>query len=235
MWSVWLVFWIVVFILSALWWIRIRDLWKLPDGKDGLWGKLGLVLMGRAMLSKSLVQFSVDGWGCVPFLLFGLRPNCWPTPPLEIPGHKQASLAQSLAETLLLSPGSWWAQTAEQLYQRNFCTVKKVLGPTTDFPTWAPGKGTENTQVIWLWRPVGFDYRMSRELGKQTLRGHKQNIVHTRTQRPHRDWARPAFECLSVSCGGMGHQWPAAGAGTLCAADLYHTACSICPLGGGHH
>ena len=27
------------------------------------------------MLSKSLIQFSVDGWGCVPFLLFDLRPN----------------------------------------------------------------------------------------------------------------------------------------------------------------
>ena len=24
------------------------------------------VLMGRAMFSKSLIQFSVDGWGCVP-------------------------------------------------------------------------------------------------------------------------------------------------------------------------
>ena len=33
------------------------------------------VLMGRAMLSKSLLQFSVDGWGCVPSLLFDLRPN----------------------------------------------------------------------------------------------------------------------------------------------------------------
>ena len=31
---------------------------------------LGFVLMGRAMLSKSLIQFSVDGWGCVPSLLF---------------------------------------------------------------------------------------------------------------------------------------------------------------------
>ena len=38
-------------------------------------GKLGLVLMGRAMLSKSLIQFSVDGCGCVPSLLFELRPN----------------------------------------------------------------------------------------------------------------------------------------------------------------
>ena len=27
-------------------------------------GKLVLVLMGRAKLSKSLIQFSVDGWGC---------------------------------------------------------------------------------------------------------------------------------------------------------------------------
>ena len=38
-------------------------------------GKLGLVLMVRAMLSKSLIQFSVDGRGCVPVLLFALRPN----------------------------------------------------------------------------------------------------------------------------------------------------------------
>ena len=33
-------------------------------------GKLGLVLMDGAMLSKSLIQFSVDGWSCVPSLLF---------------------------------------------------------------------------------------------------------------------------------------------------------------------
>ena len=38
-------------------------------------GKLGLVLMGGARLSKSLIQFSVDGRGCVLSLLFGLRPN----------------------------------------------------------------------------------------------------------------------------------------------------------------
>ena len=38
-------------------------------------GKLGLVLMDGTMISKSLIQFSVDGWGCVPSLLFDLRPN----------------------------------------------------------------------------------------------------------------------------------------------------------------
>ena len=37
--------------------------------------KLGLVLMGRAMLSRSLIQLSVNGQGCVPSLLFHLRPN----------------------------------------------------------------------------------------------------------------------------------------------------------------
>ena len=51
---------IVVSILSALCWMRIRGLWKLPDGRDLLRGKLGLVLMGGAMLSESLIQFSVD-------------------------------------------------------------------------------------------------------------------------------------------------------------------------------
>ena len=39
------------------------------------WGKLDLVLMGGAMLSKSLIQFSVEGQGSVPSLLFDLRPN----------------------------------------------------------------------------------------------------------------------------------------------------------------
>ena len=31
--------------------------------------------MGGARLSKSLIQFSVDGWSCVLSLLFDLRPN----------------------------------------------------------------------------------------------------------------------------------------------------------------
>ena len=43
--------------------------------RDWLQGKLGLVLMDGAMFSKSLIQFSIDGQGCVPSLLFDLRPN----------------------------------------------------------------------------------------------------------------------------------------------------------------
>ena len=50
------------------------------------------------------------------------------------------------------------------------------------FPTWGSGNGTENSQGIWLWRSVWFDYITSTVLGKQTLGGHKQNSVCTRTQ-----------------------------------------------------
>ena len=67
-------------------------------------GKLGLILMGGAILSKSLIQFSVDGQGCVPSQLLGLRP------PPETAGHSQTSLTQSLVGTLVLSPGSWCVQ-----------------------------------------------------------------------------------------------------------------------------
>ena len=50
-------------------------MWKLPDGGDWWWGNPGLALVGRAILSKSLTQFSVDGWGCVLSMLLDLRPN----------------------------------------------------------------------------------------------------------------------------------------------------------------
>ena len=89
--------------------------------------------MHEAVLSKSLIQFSVDGRGCVPSVLFDLRPNCGggnedngdlfkrshthtatlsaphsaghrqPMPSPETPGHSQASLGQSLVGSLQYS------------------------------------------------------------------------------------------------------------------------------------
>ena len=99
MWLVWLVFCDCVFILSIRGWIRTRGLWKLPDGWDWLWGKLGLVLMGGAMLSKSLIQFSVDGWGCVPSLLFGQTM-------VEIMKIMVTSFKKSHACTVVCNPAS---------------------------------------------------------------------------------------------------------------------------------
>ena len=49
--------------------MKIRGLWKVPHMRGWLWSTLGLAVVGRAMLSKSLIQFSADGWVCV------LRPD----------------------------------------------------------------------------------------------------------------------------------------------------------------
>ena len=68
-------------------------------------------------------------------------------------------------------------------YAKEILTVlRKILGPTTDFLTWGSSKGPEIPQRIRLWRPVGFDYRTYTGLGKQTLGGHRQNLLCTRVQ-----------------------------------------------------
>ena len=130
----------MVFSLSSLWWRRIGGLWKLPDVRDSLRGKLGFVLMGGAMLSKLLIQFSVDGWSCVPSLLltqgqtmvevmkimatFFKGPmhvllHSVPQPSSRPPRtHTSAGdswtvtgkSGQSLVGSLLLYPGSWCTQ-----------------------------------------------------------------------------------------------------------------------------
>ena len=52
---------------------------------------------------------------------------------------------------------------------------------------------------------------------------------------PTRDEARPAFECLSVSCGGTDQQWPAVATRALAATELGGAACGINLLRGGRH
>ena len=69
----------VISLISFLWlWFSFcllsdgEGLWKLPDGRDRQRGKLGLVLMGRAMLSKFLIPIFCWWAG-----LFSL-PVVWP-------------------------------------------------------------------------------------------------------------------------------------------------------------
>ena len=111
------------------------------------------------------------------------------------------------------------AQNGEQLYQRTSHTVAKVLGPTTDFPTWGSGKGTENPQGIWLWRPVGFDYQTSTGQETDSLRARTKPCAHQdpggRSSDPTGDWARLAYEHPEVSSGSMARYWPATGSGAL--------------------
>ena len=122
----------MVFILCAFWWIRIRGLWKLLDERAWLWGKLSFVLMDGTMLSKSLIQFSFDGWGCYltwvntlvkvrkimatsfkrfcacTAVLRALNPapgHCRPTPFLDIHGQVWVSLLWDHCP-FLLGPGA---------------------------------------------------------------------------------------------------------------------------------
>ena len=76
----------------------MRGLWKPPDGNDWLRGKLGLVLVGGALLSKSLIQFSVDGWSCVPSLSF-----TWGQTMEEVMKIMMISFKRSHASTATLS------------------------------------------------------------------------------------------------------------------------------------
>ena len=50
--------------------------------------------------------------------------HCHPMPPLETSVHSQASLGQSLVRSLLLSPGSWWAQGFVCALQENVYPVR---------------------------------------------------------------------------------------------------------------
>ena len=69
---------------------------KLPNGRDWLRGKLDLVLM--AMLSESLIQFSIDGWSFVPFLIF-----TWAQTMVEVMKIMATSFKRSHACTAALS------------------------------------------------------------------------------------------------------------------------------------
>ena len=74
------------------------------------------------------------------------------------------------------------SQSGEECYQRSSPTDVSLM---SGFPACRSCKGTGNPQGIWLWKPVGFDYRTFKELGKtrdSTLGGHKQNLVCAKTQ-----------------------------------------------------
>ena len=60
-------------------------------------------------------------------------------------------------------------------------SVKKALGPTTDFPIWGSSKGTENPQEIWLRGPVELTAELSQGWGNR-LGEHIQNLACARIQ-----------------------------------------------------
>ena len=92
--------------MEASWWDRLR-------------GKLGLVLMGGAMLSKSLIQFSAEGWDCVPpcyltwgqtivevkIMVISFKKSHASTATLRAPTLQQATTDPCLCQRLLDTSG----------------------------------------------------------------------------------------------------------------------------------
>ena len=71
-------------------------------------------MMGRARLSKCLIQFSVDGWGCVPSLLF-----TWGHTMVEVMKIMETSFKRSQACTATLSAPTLQQATIDPcLYRR---------------------------------------------------------------------------------------------------------------------
>ena len=81
-----------------------------------------LVLMGGAMLSKSLIQFSIDGWICVPSLLF-----TWTQTMVEVMKIKVTSFKDPMQVLLhSLPPTLQQATSSPHLYCRLLDTRRQV-------------------------------------------------------------------------------------------------------------
>ena len=91
---------------------------------------------------------------------------------------------------------------------------KRMLDPTEKRPPMPKGKGESPTRWWEGWNHI----QDQTPYPPGTLRGLKQYLACAK--RPHSDLTRPDFECLSVSSGGLGQQWPVAEAGALGAAEL---------------
>ena len=182
--------------------------------------------MGRAMLGKSLVQFSVDGRGCVPSLLFDLGPNygggnennggllqkvhahtLCPQPcnrarpthtPAETPGHSQAGLGQPLVASLLLSSVSWCTQSFVCALQESVSSVLYKFWWLYGGEWQPPLRGLMPHQVCYTQSPCP----CGRPLLTRTSAGDAQN-----TQRQvwlslcGVSWGSQGFVCSSFSKG----------------------------------
>ena len=109
--------------------------------------------MGRAMLSKSLIQFSVDGRGCVLSLLFDLRPKMVEvmkimvtsfkryhagTTTLSAPNLQQATANPHVCWRLLDTPRQVWV---------SLCGVTSLLDPGAHKVLFVPAKSLFPTPV----------------------------------------------------------------------------------------
>ena len=80
------------------------------------------------------------------------------------------------------------------IYPRNSHTIKKILGPTTDFPTWGSGKAIENPQRVWLWRDLTIE--LTQDWGSRLLEGTNKTLC---APGPRRKESWP-YKTLTQTC-----------------------------------
>ena len=144
-------------------------------------------------------------------------------------------VAKAFLEEVAINPTiqvpSRWPTNTEQLYQRNSHTVKKVLLPTTDFPTYGSGKETENPREFDFGGQWDLIIEFTQDWETDSCGAQTKPCVHQdpgeRSSDPTRDWHRLACECTWVSGTGVGWRWAAAGSGTLSAAVLAQAALKV--------
>ena len=145
-------------------------------------------------------------------------------------------MAQALVEEVAINPTteplSRQPQTAEQLYQRNSPTVKRVLGPITLSQPEDLAKGLKTAREFDFGSPWDLITELT-GLGKQTLGGHKLNLVCTRTQEKEAMTPRETDPDLPVRSRSL---WWRCGSAVAC-CRVGGTECSSAstgPFEGGH-
>ena len=202
----------------SLWWLRIRSLWKLPDGRDWLRGKQGLVLLGRAMLSKSLIQFPVDGQGCIPSLLFDLRLNYGGG------NEDNDNLPQKVLCTLLhsVSPTLQQATTDPCLCSRFLDTHGKVwVSLLWDYCSFLPGPGAHKVLFV-----------PSKSLFHQFFVNSGESMVGLKMTSSKRAYTIPQSAAPRAPSLAAGHSWPHTSAGDTQILKGRSGSVSVRSLGG---
>ena len=99
------------------------------------------------------------------------------------------------------------------------------------FPKLGIWQGTENPHGIWLWRPVGFDYRTSTGLGNRLLQGTNKSLYIGPRRKEQWPYKRLSHTCLLVSRSlGQRHESTLTCHGVR---NIEYNSAHICPFEGG--
>ena len=110
--------------------MRLRGLYKLPDGKDWWQEKQGLALVGRVMLSKILIQLPANGGVCAPSLFVVwpemTQPNMGSMVGLIMTSKRTYTKGPFPGLLLPVSPSPWHATANPHHHSRPSDTSRQI-------------------------------------------------------------------------------------------------------------